>query len=89
MLLVRFPTDMPPEPLLDSSVLTLLPFGREIDPRRTRANAIPVPADCDRKNPQIFDQLLRELNDLLEVKHRRIHPSPNRRSRLPTASGKS
>jgi hypothetical protein len=26
------------------------------------------------KDPQIFDQLVRELNDLLEVKHGRIHP---------------
>lgn len=26
------------------------------------------------KNPEIFDQLVRELNDLLEIKHQRIHP---------------
>jgi hypothetical protein len=26
------------------------------------------------KNPQIFDQLVRDLNDLIEVKHERIHP---------------
>jgi hypothetical protein len=26
------------------------------------------------KNPEIFDQLVRELNDLIEVKHERIHP---------------
>jgi hypothetical protein len=26
------------------------------------------------KNPEIFDQLVRELNDLLEIKHERIHP---------------
>jgi hypothetical protein len=25
------------------------------------------------KNPQIFDQLVRELNDLIEIKHERIH----------------
>jgi hypothetical protein len=26
------------------------------------------------KNPEIFDQLVRELNDLIEIKHERIHP---------------
>jgi hypothetical protein len=26
------------------------------------------------KNPKIFDQLVRELNDLLEAEHERIHP---------------
>jgi hypothetical protein len=26
------------------------------------------------RNPESFDQLVRELNDLLEVKHERIHP---------------
>jgi hypothetical protein len=26
------------------------------------------------KNPQVFDQLVQELNELLEVKHERIHP---------------
>ena len=26
------------------------------------------------RNPEIFDQLVRELNDLLEIKHERIHP---------------
>jgi hypothetical protein len=26
------------------------------------------------KNPQLFDQLVRELNDLIEIKHERIHP---------------
>ena len=26
------------------------------------------------KDPQIFDQLVRELNELLEQKHKRIHP---------------
>jgi hypothetical protein len=25
-------------------------------------------------NPEIFDKLVRELNDLLELKHERIHP---------------
>ncbi len=33
---------------------------------------------CERiqieKDPQIFDQLVRELNDLIEIKHERIHP---------------
>jgi hypothetical protein len=29
------------------------------------------------QNPEIFDQLVRELNDLLEVKHERIHPEHN------------
>ena len=28
----------------------------------------------DEKNPEIFDELVKELNDLLEVKHGRIHP---------------
>ena len=27
--------------------------------------------------PEIFDQLVRELNDLLEIKHERIHPEHN------------
>ena len=26
------------------------------------------------KNPQNFDQAVRELNELLEIKHERIHP---------------
>lgn len=26
------------------------------------------------ENPQIFDELCRELNNLLELKHERIHP---------------
>ena len=26
------------------------------------------------KNPIVFDQLVRELNDLIEIKHERIHP---------------
>ncbi len=26
------------------------------------------------KNPEVFDRLVRELNDLLELKHQRIHP---------------
>ena len=26
------------------------------------------------KNPQIFDQLVQKLDDLLEIKHERIHP---------------
>jgi hypothetical protein len=28
----------------------------------------------EEKDPKTFDQLVRELNDLLEVKHERIHP---------------
>jgi hypothetical protein len=36
------------------------------------------------QDPIAFDRLLRELNDLLEVKHSRIHPeqgaAPNNRS---------
>ncbi len=34
------------------------------------------------KDPQIFDQLVTELNDLLEVKHGRIHPESNIRRQL-------
>jgi hypothetical protein len=26
------------------------------------------------KDPQVFDQLVHELNQLLELKHKRIHP---------------
>ncbi|HKV80807.1 MAG TPA: hypothetical protein VJP02_21840 [Candidatus Sulfotelmatobacter sp.] len=26
------------------------------------------------KNPKIFDQLVQELNELIEIKHERIHP---------------
>ena len=26
------------------------------------------------KDPETFDKLLRDLNDLLELKHQRIHP---------------
>jgi len=26
------------------------------------------------KNPKTFDQLVQELNELLEIKHERIHP---------------
>lgn len=28
----------------------------------------------DEKDPKVFDQLVRELSDLLEAKHERIHP---------------
>lgn len=28
----------------------------------------------EEKDPNIFDELVRELNDLLEAKHERIHP---------------
>jgi len=28
----------------------------------------------EEKDPEIFDQLVRELNELFEVKHERIHP---------------
>lgn len=28
----------------------------------------------EEKDPKIFDQLVYELNDLMEVKHERIHP---------------
>ncbi len=27
-----------------------------------------------KKDPQAFDQLVRKLNDLIEIKHERIHP---------------
>jgi len=33
------------------------------------------------RKPEIFDQLVRELNDLLEIKHERIHPEHNITSR--------
>ena len=26
------------------------------------------------KNPTVFDELVKELNELIEVKHQRIHP---------------
>lgn len=29
---------------------------------------------AEEKDPLVFDNLIRELNDLVEVKHRRIHP---------------
>jgi len=32
------------------------------------------------KDPQIFDQLVRELNDLLEIKHGRMHPEHKAKS---------
>jgi hypothetical protein len=32
------------------------------------------------KDPQIFDQLVKELNDLLEVKHGRIRPEHQTKS---------
>jgi len=28
----------------------------------------------EEKDPKIFDELVQELNDLMEVKHERIHP---------------
>jgi hypothetical protein len=28
----------------------------------------------EEKDPKTFDELVRELNDLLEAKHKRIHP---------------
>jgi hypothetical protein len=31
-------------------------------------------------DPQIFDQLVVELNDLLEAKHKRIHPEHQRQN---------
>jgi hypothetical protein len=33
----------------------------------------------DEKDPNIFDALVQELNELLEAKHERIHPSATRR----------
>lgn len=45
---------------------------------REKMNAL-----CERiaieKAPQKFDELVRELNDLLERKHERIHPEHNPR----------
>ena len=32
------------------------------------------------KNPEIFDQLVLELNELIEVKHERIHPEHKEKS---------
>ena len=31
------------------------------------------------KDPVVFDELVKELNDLLEVKHGRIHPEHKKR----------
>jgi hypothetical protein len=32
---------------------------------------------ADEKDPKIFDELVQQLNELLQVKHDRIHPEPN------------
>ncbi len=32
------------------------------------------------KDPKVFDDLVRQLNDLLEVKHERIHPEHKTKS---------
>jgi len=29
----------------------------------------------DEKDPKVFDDLVRQLNDLIEIKHARIHPT--------------
>jgi hypothetical protein len=31
----------------------------------------------EEKDPKTFDQLVHELNELLEIKHERIHPNTN------------
>ena len=61
-------------PTLSFEDQSLFPGGRKMTPdEREKMNEI-----CRRiqveKNPEIFDQLVRELNDLLEIKHQRIHP---------------
>lgn len=61
-------------PTLSFEDHSLFPGGRKMTPdEREKMNEI-----CRRiqveKNPEIFDQLVRELNDLLEIKHQRIHP---------------
>ena len=35
---------------------------------------------AEEKDPETFDALVKELNDLLEVKHQRIHPEHHRKS---------
>ena len=40
---------------------------------REKMNAICTRIQTE-KNPQIFDQLVHDLNELLEIKHERIHP---------------
>jgi len=52
----------------------LLPEAERLSPEeREKMNEL-----CNRiqteKNPEIFDNLVRELNDLIEIKHERIHP---------------
>ncbi len=32
------------------------------------------------KNPEVFDSLVRELNELIEIKHGRIHPEHKTKS---------
>ena len=48
------------------------PWGMTTD-ERERMNRL-CQRIQDEKNPKIFDELVKELNDLLEVKHGRIHP---------------
>ena len=55
--------------------------GLKVTPEeRERMTELCKQIQTERK-PEIFDQLVRELNDLLEIKHERIHPEHNITSR--------
>jgi hypothetical protein len=40
---------------------------------RERMNHLCVRIQSE-KDPRVFDELVRELNDLIDIKHERIHP---------------
>jgi hypothetical protein len=46
---------------------------------REKMNEICLRIQTER-NPEIFDHLVRELNDLIAVKHERIHPEHKAKS---------
>lgn len=61
-----------PEPLLASLVLC---FGRcQMTPEERERMQQLFQRITVEKDPEIFDQLVKELNDLLEARHARIHP---------------
>jgi hypothetical protein len=52
----------------------VVPMGGRMTPEeRDKMNELCEQIQIE-KNPEIFDQLVRELDDLLEIRHQRIHP---------------
>jgi hypothetical protein len=70
-----FPDRHAIEPLLGfSGVHPVSVWRRQMSPEEKERMQYLCQRIATEEDPQIFDQLVIELNDLLEVKHVRIHP---------------